>query len=233
LSVSRFVMKEHSIAYANPAVATACLGIGFGFTVPAVNTFAAAFFPKKVDRAVLVLTRSWVWERRFAPVFNRAVFVDSESGGAAVLAGALILGLLLLSVTQTLNEGATTRAAHAHRGKTKFPARFWIFAALRCSTAFVKTMNGNWAVPYHDKTFWCECSHCFARPGHFLEHGDRWPHLFAALEKWFPEPLVCRVLPLGVAAAFVATACVPENQFVPRHFLLLRWRDSVVQRCCR
>jgi predicted MFS family arabinose efflux permease len=35
--------------------------------------------------------------------------------------------------------------------------------------------------------------------------------LFAAIEKWFPKPLVCRVLPFVVAAAFVATACVPKT----------------------
>jgi len=35
--------------------------------------------------------------------------------------------------------------------------------------------------------------------------------LFAAIEKWFPEPLVCRALPLRVAAAFVVTACVAKT----------------------
>jgi O-antigen ligase len=35
--------------------------------------------------------------------------------------------------------------------------------------------------------------------------------LFAAIEKWVPEKMVCRVLPLVVAAAFVASACVPKS----------------------
>jgi predicted MFS family arabinose efflux permease len=35
--------------------------------------------------------------------------------------------------------------------------------------------------------------------------------LFAGVEKWFPERLVCRVLPFVVAAALVATACVPKT----------------------
>ena len=47
LVVSRFVMREHSLAYGILLAATACMGIGFGFTVPALNTFAAAFFPTK------------------------------------------------------------------------------------------------------------------------------------------------------------------------------------------
>jgi hypothetical protein len=35
--------------------------------------------------------------------------------------------------------------------------------------------------------------------------------LFATIEKWFPEKMVCRALPFVVAAAFVATACVPKT----------------------
>ena len=35
--------------------------------------------------------------------------------------------------------------------------------------------------------------------------------LFAAIEKWFPERQVCRVLPLVMTAAFIASACVPKT----------------------
>ena len=55
LIVSQFFMHEHSVAYSLLLAATGCLGIGFGLTVPALNTFAATFFPNKVDRALLLL----------------------------------------------------------------------------------------------------------------------------------------------------------------------------------
>jgi MFS family permease len=211
LVVSRFVMKEHSLAYAILLVATACMGIGFGFTVPAVNTFAAAFFPKKVDRAVLVLNALLGLGTALAPVFI-ALFVGLGIWwGLPVLVGALILGLLLLSVTQTLNEGATARAARAHRGKTKFPARFWIFAAFALLYGVCETMNGNWAVPYMTKHFGASAAIASLALAIFWSMVTAGRILFAAIEKWFPEPLVCRVLPLGVAAAFVATACVPKT----------------------
>jgi len=35
--------------------------------------------------------------------------------------------------------------------------------------------------------------------------------LFAAIGKWFPERMVCRALPFVIAAAFIATACVPKT----------------------
>ena len=35
--------------------------------------------------------------------------------------------------------------------------------------------------------------------------------LFAAIEQWFPEKWVCRVLPIVVATAFIGSACVPKS----------------------
>jgi predicted MFS family arabinose efflux permease len=36
--------------------------------------------------------------------------------------------------------------------------------------------------------------------------------LFAAIQKWVPEKKVCRVLPLVVAAAFLASSFVPKSE---------------------
>ena len=55
LIISQFFTSDQSVAYAMLLVATACLGAGFGLTVPALNIFAAAFHPAGVDRAILVL----------------------------------------------------------------------------------------------------------------------------------------------------------------------------------
>ena len=52
LVASRFILHEHALAYAVLLVATGCLGAGFGLTVPTLNTFAAAFFPRSTDKAV-------------------------------------------------------------------------------------------------------------------------------------------------------------------------------------
>ena len=211
LVVSRFVMKEHSLAYTILLVATACMGIGFGFTVPALNTFAAAFFPKKVDRAVLTLNALLGLGTALAPVFI-ALFVGLGIWwGLPVLVGALILGLLLFSVTQTLNEGTTARVAHAHKDKNKFPARFWIFAAFALLYGVCETMNGNWAVPYMTKHFGASASMASLALAIFWSMVTAGRILFAAIEKWFPEKMVCRVLPFVVAAAFITTACVPKT----------------------
>jgi fucose permease len=215
LVVSQFVMKEHSLAYAILLVATTCMGIGFGFTVPALNTFAAAFFPKKVDRAVLTLNALLGLGTALAPVFV-ALFVGLGIWwGLPVLVSALILGLLLCSATETLSEGGTAHAGKAQKNKIKFPARFWIFATFVLLYGVCETMNGNWAVPYMTKHFGASASVASLALAIFWGMVTAGRILFAAIEKWFPEPLVCRVLPFVVTAAFVATACVPKtNSFL-------------------
>jgi MFS family permease len=209
LVVSRFVMREHSPAYGILLAATACMGIGFGFTVPALNTFAAAFFPKKVDRAVLALNALLGLGTALAPVFV-AIFVGLGIWwGLPVLVGVLILGLILFSLIQTLNEGAISHVAH--KGKHKFPARFWIFAAFALLYGVCETMNGNWAVPYMTKHFGASASMASLALAIFWGVVTAGRILFATIEKWFPERIVCRVLPFVIAAAFIATACVPKT----------------------
>ncbi|HEY5233765.1 MAG TPA: MFS transporter [Verrucomicrobiae bacterium] len=211
LVVSRFVMKEHSLAYAILLVATACIGIGFGFTVPALNTFAAAFFPQKVDRAVLTLNALLGLGTALAPVFV-ALFVGLGIWwGLPVLVGVLIFGLLLFSAGQTFKDGAKSHAAQTPNGKNKFPARFWIFATFALLYGVCETMNGNWAVPYITKHFGASAVIASLALAIFWSMVTAGRILFAAIEKWFPEKIVCRVLPFVVAAAFVATACVPKT----------------------
>ncbi len=209
LVASRFVMKDHSLAYGILLVATGCMGIGFGFTVPAVNTFASAFFPKKVDRAVLVLNALLGLGTALAPVFI-AIFVGLGIWwGLPVLVGVLTLGLLLFSAGQALKDGAASHAAH--KGKIKIPARFWIFATFALLYGVCETMNGNWAVPYMTKHCGASAFMASLALAVFWSMVTAGRILFAAIEKWFPEKMVCRVLPFVIAAAFIATACVPKT----------------------
>ena len=55
LALSNFFMSSTSIAYDTLLLATAALGLGFGMTVMAANTYAEEFFPERADSAVLAL----------------------------------------------------------------------------------------------------------------------------------------------------------------------------------
>ena len=208
LVVSRFAMAQHSVAYGILLVATSCMGIGFGFTVPALNTFAAAFFPQNVDKAVLALNALLGLGTALAPVFI-AVFVGLGIWwGLPVLVGAMILGLLLFSFTQPLNDGARDAV---QKQKLKFPARFWIFAAFALLYGICETMNGNWASLYMTKHFGAGTAMASLALTIFWATVTAGRILFATIEKWFPEKLVCRILPFVIAAAFLWSACAPKN----------------------
>ena len=208
LVVSRFVMSERALAYGVLLTATTCMGIGFGFTVPALNTFAAAFFPQKVDRAVLGLNALLGLGTALAPVFIALFLGLGIWWGLPVLVGGLIVGLLLFSFSQPLNEDAP---AAVQKEKAKFPARFWAFAAFALLYGVCETMNGNWAALYLTNHFGASASMSSLALTMFWATVTAGRILFAAIEKWFPETWVCRVLPLVVAAALLATAVVPKT----------------------
>jgi len=206
LVLSRFVIGEHALAYVVLLVATGCLGVGFGFTVPTLNTFAAAFFPQKVDKAVLALNALLGSGTALAPVFV-AVFVGLGIWwGLPVLVGALILGLLLFSARLPLTPSVEADGAAVTRGRTKFPSRFWIFGGFALLYGVCETMNGNWASLYMTKELGASTTQASLALTVFWGTVTAGRILFAVIEKRFPERAVFQVLPLLVAAGFVAIA---------------------------
>lgn len=211
LVLSRFVIREHALAYGLLLVATACLGVGFGFTVPAINTFAAAFFPKKVDRALLGLNALLGLGTALAPVFV-ALFVGLGIWwGLPVLVGGLIVGLLLFSLPLSLNEGAPAGGVDIGKVRTKRPVRFWIFAAFALLYGICETMNGNWVSLYMVKQLGATATMASLALTVFWASVTLGRILFGAIEKWFPERRTYRLLPWIVAAAFVAAALLPKS----------------------
>ncbi len=211
LVASRFVMHTHLTAYGVLLLATSCMGIGFGLTVPALNTFAAAFFAKNVDRAVLILNALLGLGTALAPVFV-AIFVGLGIWwGLPVLVASLILGILLLSTFETLQPGESAHTERQQKGKEKFPARFWVFASFALLYGVCETMNGNWAGPYMTKHFGASATIASLALAVFWGMVTAGRILFAAIAQWFPEKFVCRVLPLVVGLAFIASACVPRT----------------------
>src|SRR4029453_515301 len=121
LVVSRFVMHEHLLAYGVLLLATACLGTGFGLTVPALNTFATVFFPRQVDTAVLILNALLGLGTTLAPVFITLFVGLGFWWGLPFLVGVLTVILLSFSLRLPLHEGAPTLGAPAPNSQAKLP----------------------------------------------------------------------------------------------------------------
>src|SRR5215469_15149069 len=148
LIASRLVMTDQSVAFPLLLGATACLGAGFGLTVPALNTFTAAFHPEAVDRSVLVLNALLGLGTALAPVFV-AIFLGLGFWiGLPLLVSLLLLVLILVSVRLPLRVGpppqgalAQEQPAEAARRRTGIPIQFGVFAGFALLYGFCETMN--------------------------------------------------------------------------------------------
>jgi MFS family permease len=211
LIVSRFVMGSQPVAYPVLLLATACLGVGFGLTVPSINTFTAAFHPDAVDRSVLVLNSLLGLGTALAPVFV-AIFLGLGFWvGLPVLAAVAVTGLLLASLRLPLSAArGTSPPSAAPRPRAALPAAFWLFAAFGVMYGFCETMNGNWS--QLDLTS-LKVSTTVASLALTVFWGmvTVGRLLFAVIQSWFPSRLAYHILPFVLVGAFVAISALPSH----------------------
>jgi fucose permease len=211
LVLSRFVMRDHLLSYAILLAATTSLGVGFGFTVPALNTFAAAFFRHKVEKAVLVLNALLGLGTTLAPVFVLLFVGMGMWWGMPILVGAAVLLLLKFSMRLPLDTGRPTSAVRERPSEARFPTRFWTFSAFALLYGICETMNGNWASVYMKTQLGATTALASLALTVFWATVTAGRVFFVALDKWIPERTIFRILPLVVAAAFVGTASVQHT----------------------
>jgi fucose permease len=206
LVASQFVMHAHAPAFALLLGATACMGIGFGLTVPAINVLAASLFPRRVDVAVLALNALLGLGTALAPVLV-ALFVGlGVWWGLPLAVGVLLLALASWSLFLPLAAGGEAAAARVARSR-----RFWLFAAFALCYGVVETMNGNWAILYMKGVLHAGASLAAFTLTLFWAAATAGRLLFAAVERWLPARRTFGLLPWVIALAFVATALVPSS----------------------
>ncbi len=152
LALSNFFMSSTSIAYDTLLLATAALGLGFGMTVMAANTYAEEFLPGRADSAVLVLNALLGAGTALAPIFV-IVFVGLGAWWLLpILVGIVLVALLLFSAKASLKVAAdsgTPGSATSGEGFMRgLPHRFWLYAAVVLLYGIVETLNGNWSTLY-------------------------------------------------------------------------------------
>ncbi len=209
LVISAIFEHDEGIAYALLLCATFSLGVGFGFTVPALNTFTAAFNPGKVDSSVLVLNALLGVGTALAPLLV-AVFIGLDFWwGLPIVAGTTLALVLGASMRLPLEVARPAHVAGARRAP--IPGRFWIYAGFAVCYGICETMNGNWAsIDMKDlgasttmaslalTTFWASVT--LGRVG------------FAALQRWVPMRVTYRVLPVLLAVVFVSISQLPDDK---------------------
>ena len=145
LVLSQLLLGVPDLAFPLLLIATAALGFGFGATVMALNTYAEAFFPAAVDRAVLVLNALLGVGTALAPVLVAAVLALGAWWLLPVAVACVFVLIFAIALTQPL---AAESVAGPSIGWMNLPPRFWLYAASVFVYGILETLNGNWTIIY-------------------------------------------------------------------------------------
>jgi fucose permease len=221
LLVSSVVKTDRPVAYTLLLVATAFVGAGFGLTVPALNTYAAAFHPGAVDSAVLVLNALLGLGTVLAPALVAIFDGLGFWWGLPVLSAAALVGLLAASLRLPLHAGSGRRPAvppagagagaaagdgDAGRARVSIPRRFWFYAAFVTLYGICETMNGNWSQLEMTTRLGASAAQASVALAVFWAAVTGGRVLFAVIERKLAPPVTYRLLPLVLVASFLLTA---------------------------
>jgi MFS family permease len=203
-------LAEDALAYWLLLAATASLGVGFGLTVPTLNTFAAAFHPAAADRAILVLNALLGLGTVLAPVFV-AVFVGLGFWWGLPLTSAILLAALL-AVSMRLPLRVETAGRATARRATGIPPRFWVYAGFAVLYGICETVNGNWSQLDMTDELGASTTEAALALTAFWAMVTVGRVLFAAVQRRFPSRLTFHLLPFLLAGAFVIIAVLPDDE---------------------
>ena len=208
LVTSQFFIGSGALPYVMLLLATTSLGIGFGLTVPSLNTFAAAFAPANPDRAVLYLNALLGLGTALAPVLVAVFLGIGFWWGLPLLVAVVIVGIVLASLPLPLEVGGPADAGGSRAG---LPSRFWVFASFALLYGVVETTNGNWATLYMTTDLGATSTMASIALTAFWGMVTVGRIVFAAIERQFPEARTYRLLPFVAAAAMVLVSALPSG----------------------
>jgi MFS transporter, FHS family, glucose/mannose:H+ symporter len=151
LAVSRLLLGAPDMAFGMLLVATGALGLGFGATVMALNTYAEAFFPGRTDGAVLALNALLGLGTASAPVLVAIVMSMGVWWLLPVVVACILVLIFAVVLMEPLRaDPAMTagRGAPTSIDARTLPRRFWLYAAAVFLYGILETLNGNWATLY-------------------------------------------------------------------------------------
>lgn len=214
LAISAVVMHNHFVDFGILLAATGFLGLGFGLTVPTINTMAALLYPKKVDSTILRLNALLGVGTALAPVFTALFTGLGFWWGLPVLVVILISLLLLYSLPLTLPEGKFGTSSQKSKA-APIPLRFWMFAAFALLYGIIETLNGNWVSIYMGKQQHSTIAVQSLALTAFWGMVTLGRIFFALIEKNFKDTKTYQILPFIAAGAFVLIALMPpKNEYL-------------------
>lgn len=211
LAFSVLAMKNLELAHFILLVATACIGIGFGLTVPTLNAMTALLFPNQVDAMLLILNALLGVGTALAPALI-ALFVAFGFWWGLPLVLAFLIGLLMLYSIPLALPGGHLPFKQADAPHSPIPLLFWIFAAFALLYGIVETLNGNWLSIYLKDQFDAPLATQSFALAIFWGMVTFGRLFFAAIRKLFREQLAFQLCPFICALAFLLVGWLPGGE---------------------
>jgi predicted MFS family arabinose efflux permease len=202
---SRFALGSRDVASTLLLIATGFMGIGFGLTVPAMNTLASALFPRRVDVAILALNALLGLGTALAPLLVALSVRLGAWWGLPLAVGVLLAALLVWSVPLPYDAAAASEPSVARS------SRFWLFIAFALGYGLVETLNGNWAIIYMHDVLKAPAGLASLALTAFWAAATAGRVLFGVIARWLPPRTTFRALPWVIGLAFVAISLVPAS----------------------
>jgi len=213
LALSRLLLGAPDTAYTILLFATGALGLGFGATVMALNTYAEAFFPQTSDRAVLVLNALLGLGTALAPVLVALVVAIGAWWLLPLLVACILVVMLGFALLQPLrvSSGVIGGEATSGVGGGNLPRRFWLYAAAVFLYGMVETLNGNWAVLYLSSERGVSTRAASLALTAFWAMVTLGRVLIAVISRWVPARWIYAALPILLVLVFQLTARVRDD----------------------
>ncbi|MFA6917082.1 MAG: MFS transporter [Parachlamydiales bacterium] len=199
--LSALMLPHQEWAFGLLFVATGLLGLGFGLTVPVLNTFMAIYSPKKVDSALLILNALLGLGTALAPVFI-AVFDGLGFWWGLPLILMSALGLLLALSSLLPFESGKPPEEQTEKLNV-IPSAFWLFAAGVFLYGILETMSGNWATVYLTKSMQADVTEASLALTSFWGAVTLGRVIFAFSNRFVAEGTIYKALPLVIAFAYL------------------------------
>jgi hypothetical protein len=214
LIVSQFFESNQPVAFPLLLLATGLLGLGFGLTIPALNTLTAGFHPNAIDTSVLVLNALLGLGTALAPVLV-ALFVGLGIWwGLPVTSAVLLSALLALSVGLPLRVEGAAQAREVRGHRAGIPGRFWVFAGFAVLYGICETVNGNWSQLDMTRELGATTTVAAIALTAFWAMVTVGRVVVAAVKRWIPVRASYHALPLLLAGALVVVAALSRGDAI-------------------
>ena len=204
---SALIIKETYFVFPLLLVATSCLGIGFGLTVPIINTMAAQLRPKQVNTVILILNALLGVGTVLAPLFISVFIAFGLWWGLPIL---LVVSLLCL-IGYSLQATFPSEKTHDFTPSVPLPKKAFVFMGFALLYGIVETLNGNWAAIYMREIQQASIQAQSLALTIFWAAVTLGRIFFACFQRNFPGRRVYQVLPIVVVFAFIVLAMLPPG----------------------